>query len=82
LERAVAVNPHERNARIVLLAAQGYLGESEQAARVLAALNDEHEAQALRPFTMDWLTNRWPYQRQLDRDHLLAGLSKAGVPSW
>jgi len=82
LERAVAVNPHERNARIVLLAAQGYLGESEQAARVLAALNDEHEAQALRPFTMDWLTNRWPYQRQLDRDHLLAGLSKAGVPPW
>jgi len=82
LERAVAVNPHERNARIVLLAAYGYRGESDQAARMLAALNNEHEAQALPPFTMAWLTNRWPYRRQSDRDHLLAGLEKAGVPRW
>ncbi|UHD15836.1 winged helix-turn-helix domain-containing tetratricopeptide repeat protein [Thiocapsa bogorovii] len=82
LERAVVVNPHERDAHIVLLAAYGYLGESDQAGRVLAALNEEHEAQALRPFTMDWLTNRWPYRRHVDRDHLLAGLDKAGVPPW
>jgi hypothetical protein len=82
LERAVAVNPHERNARIVLFAAYGYRGESDQAARMLAALNNEHEAQALPPFTMAWLTNRWPYRRQSDRDHLLAGLEKAGVPRW
>jgi TolB-like protein/DNA-binding winged helix-turn-helix (wHTH) protein/Tfp pilus assembly protein PilF len=82
LERAVVVNPHERDAHIVLLAAYGYLEESDQAVRVLAALNKEHEAQALRPFTMDWLTNRWPYRRHVDRDHLLAGLDKAGVPPW
>jgi adenylate cyclase len=82
LSRAIAVNPHERDSRIVLLAAYGYLEESDQARRVLAALNKEHEAQALRPFTMDWLTNRWPYRRPLDRDHLLAGLDKAGVPPW
>lgn len=82
LERAVAVNPHERDARVVLLAARGHLGASEQAAQGLAALNQEHEAHGLRPFTMDWLTNRWPYRDRSDRQHLLAGLEKAGVPRW
>ena len=82
LQRAVAVNPRERDARTVLLAAYGYLGQSAKAEATLAALNAEHEAQALRPFTLDWLTNRWPYRRKVDRDHLLKGLEEAGVPSW
>ena len=82
LERAIAVNLHDRDAHILLLAALGHLERSERSTTILEALQQEHAAMELPAFTMNWLTNRLPYRRKADRDHLLAGLEKARVPRW
>jgi len=82
LQRALKFNPTERNTLILLVASYGHLKQLEQAKTTLEALGQEHQKQKLRPFTIDWLTNRWPYRQKSQRDHLLAGLEKAGVPRW
>jgi len=82
LKRALAVNPRDRDASIVLIACYGQLGLIDDAKLVLDRLNKEHKIQKLRPVTIDWLKNRRPYKTIAARDHLFEGMEKAGVPQW
>ncbi len=82
LKRALAVNPRDRDASIVLIACYGQQGLIDEAKSVLNTLNKEHKIQKLRPVTIDWLKNRWPYKAKAARDHLIKGMEKAGVPQW
>ena len=82
LKRALAVNPKDRDAAIMLIACYGQQGLIDDAKLVLNTLNKEHKFQKLRPVTIDWLKNRWPYKAKVARDHLIEGMEKAGVPQW
>ena len=82
LKRALAVNPRDRDASIVLIACYGQQGLTDKAKSILKTLNKEHEILKLRPVTIDWLKNRWPYKAIAARDHFIKGMEKAGVPQW
>ena len=82
LKRALAVNPRDREASIVLIACYGQLGLIDDAKLVLSTLNKEHKILKLRPVTIDWLKNRWPYKTKAARDHFIEGMEKADVPQW
>ena len=82
LQRALKFNPTDRNTLIALIASFGQMGKAAEATTTLNILQQEHQQQKLRPFTLDWLTNRWPYRQKNSRDHLLEGLEKVGVSRW
>ena len=82
LKRALKFNPSDRNTLIILISSFGHLEQTNGAGAALMTLQQEHQKQKLRPFTIDWLTNRWPYRQKTNRDHLLKGLEKAGVTPW
>ena len=82
LKRAASGNPNDRSPLITLTAAYGHLGWQQDAARVLDELNRLHTKERMRSFTIDWQKNRWPYRYPRDRERLIEGLRKAGVPEW
>jgi len=76
-ERALKRNPINYVPLIHLAAAYGHLGREQEAAVALAKLN-----KALPLITMDYMS--WPfmfrYKDPVDKDRLLDGLRKAGLP--
>ncbi len=82
LNRAVAANPRERNAMVVLIAAHGQLDRIDEAKAILAQLNENLERDKLPKLTTTWLRNNWPYRQSESKLHLYEGLQKAGVAEW
>ena len=82
LERSVSVNPRDRNPLITLIAAYGQLGQSDKSVSALDQLNKQLQTENKRTVTIDWIKYLFPYREKLDREHLLEGLKKAGVPEW
>ena len=66
----------------MLIAALGQLGTKKQAQPLINQVNQQQIKENMRPLTIDWLKNRWPYQSHVDRERFIEGLKKAGVPDW
>ena len=82
LNRAVSINPDDDESYVLLLATYGELQQMTQADEILQRLNGKLKRASLPEFTLDWPKNRWPYRNHEDRDRLIDGLKKAGVPEW
>ena len=64
-----------------LLAAEGQLGRSGNAAVTLNKINDLRHEKKLRPYSIWDAQNRTFYKNQTDRARLIDGLRKAKVPA-
>ena len=82
LKRSVLVNPRDLIPSVVLVAAHGQLGQVDQAVPVLDQLNRQMQIEYGKILTIDWIKDLFPYRDKVDRDHLLEGLKKVGVPEW
>ena len=82
LERAASVNPKDTTPLIVLIAAYGQSGLIDRVAPVLDKLNQQLQTENNQSLTIDWIKYLFPYRDNIDREHLLEGLRKAGIPEW
>jgi adenylate cyclase len=78
LQEAVRLNPDDRWSKRLLVATHGHLGRLD-AAEAIVAQNDE-SWYGTDPFTVRAVSYWYPYKQQSDRDRLVAGLLKAGLP--
>ena len=82
LRRSIAGNPEDLDTMVVLLAAYGHSGQHDQAKQTLGQLNQKFHQDRQTEFTQDSPKNRWPYRNRQDRERLIEGLRRAGVPEW
>jgi adenylate cyclase len=82
LKRAISINPDDNESLVLLLASYGQRQQKDQLVNSLEQLNRKLERENLPKFTLDWPKNRWPYRNSEDRNRLIQGLKKAGVPEW
>jgi DNA-binding SARP family transcriptional activator/TolB-like protein len=73
--RTVRANPNFTNGYKPLLAALGYLGQTDEAAKLLRELLLREPDFSIRNFE-----GRYPFRRKEDRERYISGLRKAGVP--
>ena len=82
LRRSIAGNPEDLDTIVVLLAAYGQSGQHDQAKQTLGQLNQKFRRERQTEFTLDSPKNRWPFRNRQDRERLIEGLRRAGVPEW
>lgn len=82
LEQAFHHSPDNRLALMMLISAYGALGETDKATAAIETLKQLQQKDKLVSFTVANAREHWPFQREADRERLLDGLRKAGVPEW
>jgi TolB-like protein/DNA-binding winged helix-turn-helix (wHTH) protein len=82
LERAILINPRDESSIIFLIAAFGHLSEQNKGLALIKQINNHYENEKVRALSIDWMKNRWPYRNKADRERLIEGLKKAGIPDW
>ena len=65
-----------------LLSAYGHSSEHDMAKQTLDQLNQKFRRERQTEFTLDSPKNRWPFRIRQDRERLIEGLRRAGVPEW
>jgi adenylate cyclase len=78
LEKAITLNPDDRFAYRVLIAAYGHLNQSDKIERIIETANKSwlgHDPLTIRA-TIFW----FPFQEAADRDRFINGLRAAGLP--
>ena len=78
LERAVTLNPDDRWSSRLLVAILGHLDRSEEAADIIDRI--EESWRGFDPLSVRGVTYWYPFKKSVDREHLAAGLRKAGIP--
>ncbi len=80
LEQATRLNPDDSAGLILLVAAYGYLGRTEEAKAAIAAEDALGRRHGNPPLTATYAWGTWNYQNRSERDRLFRGLILAGVP--
>lgn len=82
LQRATLRSPDNRLAWMMLISAYGAIGDVEKGKAALETLDNLQRRDKLVSFTVARAREHMPFKMPDDRDRILDGLRKVGVPEW
>jgi TolB-like protein len=82
LEDAHSRNPNNQDPLVILAATYGQLAQEQEAAWTISMIDSLRKERRRGKLSIDSLRNQMPFKEVTDRDRLLEGLRRAGVPDW